>query len=123
MRLVPATPAPVLRLIFMPPSPRQARRAPGRLLRAVAVNGSSNAAPIVFAQNPQPMGKWESGYNTGVVFIYASMMKDGEIVGWSNKGDKSNGWTEDGYGTGVFFPGSRKETKVLPQCGVHDCKK
>lgn len=53
-------------------------------------------------------------------------MKDGAVVGWSNKGDENNGWTSDGYGTAVLFPGAtaaKQKLRMMPQCGIHDCKK
>ncbi|KAI7837152.1 hypothetical protein COHA_009029 [Chlorella ohadii] len=73
------------------------------------------------AANPVPAGQWESGGDTGAIYIYATLMKGGEVIGWSNKGDKDNGWTEDGWGTAVYNATS-KSVELLPKCGIHDCK-
>lgn len=35
------------------------------------------------AANPVPAGQWESGGDTGAIYIYATLMKGGEVIGWS----------------------------------------
>lgn len=35
------------------------------------------------AANPVPSGQWESGGDTGAIYIYATLMKGGEVIGWS----------------------------------------
>lgn len=38
------------------------------------------------AENPVPAGQWESGGETGAIYIYATLMKGGEVIGWSVSG-------------------------------------
>ncbi|PSC67206.1 kelch motif family [Micractinium conductrix] len=69
---------------------------------------------------PKPAGSWAQGGSTNVVFIYASLLKDGRVLGWSNGYDAEQfGGAGDVWGTAAYWAPGNSSKRVLPGCGMH----
>ncbi|PSC68470.1 kelch domain-containing [Micractinium conductrix] len=61
-------------------------------------------------------GTFQNGIPTGVILIFANLMKDGNVVGWSN-GYKDGRWNQ--WGTVSDWTEAKHATKKLAGCGMH----
>lgn len=65
-------------------TPRRAFNTYTILLQALVLRPPHAPPPPPTALLPKPAGSWAQGGSTNVVFIYASLLKDGRVLGWSN---------------------------------------
>ncbi|EFN50720.1 hypothetical protein CHLNCDRAFT_142582 [Chlorella variabilis] len=85
-----------------------------RLLQNVTAAGSGNTYIPAGGR-----GTWEAGGTVPVIFLYANLMKNGDVVGWSNTA-KVDGKLR--YPTATYRVSQKGGEEILVGCGIADCK-